>query len=127
MQRASLSDVKKNPDLIHFFAGGDLEQLAGDLLLHAQQNSVGCQNSDADAGVADGLNGVLHLIKTPFWRESGCPRIVAPCLEKTFKIARKIDMRRKNNEVEKRGRAPLDFFPRQFNCHGRFLREMHRC
>ena len=67
-------------DLVHFFAGGDLEQLAGDLLLHAQQNPIRCQNTNANTSVADGFNSILHLVKAPLWRESGGPRVVAPRL-----------------------------------------------
>ncbi len=68
--------------LVHFFAGGDLEQLAGDLLLDTQQYSVGSQNADANTRVANRLNGVLHLVEAPFGRESRSPRIVAPSLQK---------------------------------------------
>ena len=71
---------RRGANLVHFFAGGNLEQFARDLLLYAQQNSVGCQNANADTSVADGRHGILHLVQTTFGRESCRPRVVAPGL-----------------------------------------------
>lgn len=49
-----------------------LEQLRRHLALGSQDDAILGQDSNGGSGMGDGLQGVLDLVETAFWREDGC-------------------------------------------------------
>ena len=88
-------------DGVHLLSGAaDVQQPTGDALLSCQHDALARQDAHCRARLADGLDGVLHLVQPPLRREHGGAAVIAVGLTSR---GRERHRRGKRSSVEKRG------------------------